>query len=327
LRELTEYLEWLNERVELIVVDGSDEEDFALHAAKWCGIRHVAPLPRFQCANGKVWGVLTGFASASNDYVVIADDDVRYDDRALEQVIAALERAEVVRPQNYFRPLPWHACWDTARSLINRVTGGDWPGTLALRLSTLGNSPRYDGDCLFENLELVRTVKAAGGRELDARDIYVKRLPSTAGHFLSQRVRQAYDELARPRRMCVQLALLPLGLFVTIEKPVLLLIALAGVITTAEAGRRRDGGAQVFPLSASLMAPLWVLERSVCAWLALGSRVFFGGMRYSGGRLLKAATPEDELGQRSTAKMQTFESRTVASASASLRPAITGGTQ
>ena len=39
-------------------------------------------------------------------------------------------RHDLVRPQNYFEPLPWHARWDTARTLLNRGLGRDYPGTL-----------------------------------------------------------------------------------------------------------------------------------------------------------------------------------------------------
>ena len=38
----------------------------------------------------------------------------------------------------------------------------------------------YDGDALFENLELVRTVQAAGGRELHATGLYAPRADDTA---------------------------------------------------------------------------------------------------------------------------------------------------
>ena len=105
---------------------------------------------------------------------------------------AALECADVVRPQNYFEPLPWHAWIDTGRTLLNRISGGDWPGTLGVRWPILSMAGGYDGNVLFENLELVRTVKAAGGLEHSAAGIYVRRLPPSAHHFWSQRVRQAY---------------------------------------------------------------------------------------------------------------------------------------
>ena len=98
--------------------------------------------------------------------MVIADDDVRYDEAALDAVRRLLDRAALVRPQNYFAPLPWHACLDTARTLINRVTGGDWPGTFGVRRAALERTGGYDGNVLFENLEMVRTIKAAGGVEL-----------------------------------------------------------------------------------------------------------------------------------------------------------------
>ena len=93
--------------------------------------------------------------------------------------------------------------------LLNRVTGGDWPGTIAVRRSALAATGGYDGRALVENLELVRTVVAAGGREVLLDDLFVARRPPTSRHFWSQRVRQAYDELARPGRLAWQLGLLP----------------------------------------------------------------------------------------------------------------------
>src|SRR5918911_162822 len=86
---------------------------------------------------------------APDERVVIADDDVRYDEESLARVVDALDRADVVRPQNYFDPLPWHACLDTARTLLNRISGGDWPGTLAVRRSRLMSTNGYDGNVLF----------------------------------------------------------------------------------------------------------------------------------------------------------------------------------
>lgn len=279
---------------QVIVVDGSRERVFSdFHNRCPRGVLHVAVDPRFQhLANGKVAGVLTGLRLAAHDCVVIADDDVRYDTGAIAAVAAALERAEVVRPQNYFAPLPWHACLDTARTLVNRVTGGDWPGTLAVRRWILERTGGYDGDVLFENLELVRTVRAAGGRELCPLDLMVRRLPARTGHFWSQRVRQAYDEFARPARMVTWLVILPL-----LTVAVLTFgwrAAAAGAIApmiVAEAGRRVAGGTRVFPLRATLCGPLWVLERAVCAWLAVASRVRYGGVRYRGRIMRRAATP------------------------------------
>ncbi|MEX2373017.1 MAG: glycosyltransferase family 2 protein, partial [Dehalococcoidia bacterium] len=157
----------------------------------------------------------------------------------------------------------------------------------------------YDGDVLFENLELCRIVEAAGGRHLVALDLYVRRLPPPAWHLWSPRLRQAYDEFARPRRMAAQLATLPLALLLVASgrRRFVLGAALASM-AIAEGGRRRSGGRRYFSPVASLLAPVWIAERAVCAWLALGSRVRHGGVPYGGGVLARAATPARVLGER-----------------------------
>ena len=163
LSELGAYLEVLSHHLEVIVVNGSPEDFFKSHAAFWPSCTHVAPAARLKAANGKVQGVLTGLAIASHNKVVIADEDVRYDAGSLERVLSLLDEGDIVRPQNYFEPSPWHATWNTGRTLLNRAAGGDWPATLAVRRSLIDRTQGYDGDVLFENLELVRTVRAAGG--------------------------------------------------------------------------------------------------------------------------------------------------------------------
>ena len=305
--DLAGYLRWLTERTETIVVDGSPAAIFAAHAAAWAvaldaGLRHVAPFEALATEMGKVGGVLTGLQLASHARVIIADDDVRYDEGTLRRVAAALDAADVVRPQNYFDPLPWHACWDTGRVLLNRVTGGDWPGTIAVRRSVLAATGGYDGRALFENLELVRTVVAAGGREALLDDVFVARRPPTPGHFWSQRVRQAYDEIARPGRLAVQLAVLPAATVLASTGRWRALVA--GAVVTAlaaEAGRRRNGGARVFPARASLFGPVWLAERAVCSWLAVGARLVLGGVPYRGRVLRHAATPMRVLRARHSA--------------------------
>jgi hypothetical protein len=249
--------------------------------------------------NGKVAGVITGIRRAVNEAVVIADDDVRYDAAALFAMEAALDRADVVRPQNYFDPRPWHALVDTGRTLLNRVSGGDWPGTLGVRRSMLLETGGYDGDVLFENLELVRTVKAAGGTEARPLGLYVRRLPPTTNHFWSQRVRQAYDEFARPWRLALWLAIAPAVLALAAASEWrLLLAALVAVTGAAEVGRWRAGGRRVFPATASLVAPVWIAERAICAWVALGAHLALGGIPYRGRIIARAATPMRHLEAR-----------------------------
>lgn len=291
---------------EILVVDGSPGPVFAEHAAALRGVaRHLAPHPDFDFQMGKVNGVLTGVLECSGERIVLADDDVRYDPSTLRRTVELLGGADLVRPQNYFDEMPWHARWDTARSLLNRVfTGdptfpvGDFPGTLAVRRSALLATDGYDGDALFENLELMRTIRAAGGEVATPLDLFVPRKPPSAAHFLSQRVRQAYDDFAIPARIGTFLALAPLAAHSLRRGRVhrLAIGALASMVI-AEIGRRRAGGATRFPLSGSLLAPAWVTERSLCSWLALGAKLR-GGVLYGGRRLRHSATPLRRLRHR-----------------------------
>ena len=298
--ELTAYLHWLAAHLETIVVDNSDEEVFTAHHRAWSDhVIHIRPAPEHSGAMGKVANVLTGVERASHEAVVIADDDVRYDTVSLVRAVALLDDHDLVRPQNFFSPMPWHAAWDTGRTLLNRAVAADYPGTLGVRRSLLQRTGGYDGNVMFENLELIRTIEAAGGRTTAPLDLYVRRLPPSTRHFFRQRVRQAYDELARPWRMALELSVLPLAV-AGVRKRAWGPLAggVLAVVATAEAGRRRGGGRAVFPASTALLAPAWVAERGLCSWLALGNRLARGGVPYGGGILRRAATPRRELRRR-----------------------------
>ena len=300
LDDLTRYLRWLTRRVDVTVIDGSPDGLFTRHAAHWRPhVRHLAPDSDLCYANGKVNGVTTGLRLARHERVIVADDDVRYDDDTLREMYRLLDRSDVVRPQNFFRPLPWHARWDTGRTLINRAVGADYPGTLGIRRSTFLDMNGYDGDVLFENLELIRTVRGHGGTETSEPGLYVRRRPPDIRRFWSQRVRQAYDDLAQPARMALFLAVLPaLAGMLTRGRRVPLVVAATGVVALAERGRRRAGGAAVYPFTTTLLAPIWVLERAVCSWLALGLRCGRGGARYAGRRIRVAAHSQRALTRR-----------------------------
>ena len=294
-REFIQYINSLTTIAEVLLVDGSPPPIYqAVDAQCIAAVRHCPPDDDLRTlANGKVRGVLTGLRRASYEAVIVADDDVRYTPPGIDALIAMLVCCDVVRPQNYFDPLPWHARLDSARSLINRVLGGDWPGTLAVRRSILRRSNGYNGNVLFENLELVRTVVAAGGYACCQQDLFVRRLPPPTGHFWRQRVRQAYDEFARPKRLLAALLLGPLFLTTALFREWLLLAAVfvLAPIAVAELGRRRNRGTRVFPWTTVLWAPAWVLERAICVWAAVASRVALGGVPYSGRIIKAAATP------------------------------------
>lgn len=287
--ELGDYLARLSTWIDVVVVDGSPREVFAAHHARWSDrLTHIAPRPPGPTENGKVVGVVEGLRATTAPRVVVADDDVRYDEAGLVRAVGLLDDADLVRPQNFFRPMPWHAHWDTARILINRATGGDYPGTFALRRRCLSDG--YDTHVLFENLELIRTVRVAGGRERRAHDLYVERLPPSTSRFISQRVRQAYDSQAQPVRLLVELALLP-ATIAAARRPRLLVVLATAAVLVARHGRGKAGGRARFPLVAVALAPAWVVERAVCSWVALAYRLT-GGIGYAGSRLRTASHSE-----------------------------------
>ena len=276
---LDEVREWCDD---VIVVDGSPPDAFAANHDRIAGrALHVMVDLARRSQMGKVGGVLTGLDLARHERTVIADDDVRFDRAALQRVITLLGDYHLVRPQNYFAPLPWHARWDTARTLLNRALGADYPGTLAVRRSVVLELGGYDGNVLFENLELIRTVKARGGTLVAPLDLFVRRLPPATAHFWGQRTRQAYDDFAIPARMALWLSIAPsLAWCVARRRTLPLLTAATASVLIAEVGRRRGRGAKVFPVTSSLLAPLWIAERGVCSWLAVLQKVRFGGVRY-----------------------------------------------
>jgi hypothetical protein len=142
---------------------------------------------------------------------------------------------------------------------------------------------------LFENLELMRTVRAAGGHEVRADELFVARKPPTVRHFLSQRVRQAYDDFALPARAAVELSLAPIFVW-SARQPRLLMVDALAICLCAAFGRRRAHGRDVFSVVSIFWAPVWVAERAVCIWIALGARIL-GGAKYGGHRLKTSATP------------------------------------
>jgi len=297
LEEFRAYLVRLLFLADVTVVDGSRPALVAAHRAAWpAGIRVLTPDGRAGL-NGKVVGALSGIAAARHELVVLADDDVRYDEASLTAMYRALGGADVVRPQNVFTEWPWHARWDFARSLLARAFAADWPGTFGLRASAVAAMGGWSADVLFENLEMVRAAQASGHVVVNLPGLVVGRRPAPARHFWSQRVRHAYDDLAQPWRLAAELGIIPLVTASAVWRPSLLVVLAAAAVALAEVGRRRFGGLDI-PGSVPLWAPAWVFERGVCTWLALGARAR-GGVRYHGQRLGVAAHAPSRLAKGS----------------------------
>lgn len=300
--EMTAYLERLSAVAAFVtVVDGSDAEVRHEHERRWSPFARVVvpdaapgPGPR----NGKVVGAVTGIRCARSESVLLADDDVRLTARTVRQLVARLAGHDLVRPVNVFDEWPWHARWDGARTLLNLALGFDWPGVFALRRSAVLACGGWSELALFENLELWRTMVAAGARVRTAADVVVARRPPDSRHFWSQRVRQAYDDLAQPVRLVCELSLLPGLVALARRSPAAVLLVAVAAVAVAEVGRGRlarpvddaasDAGSPSVPATVAWFAPVWLLERGVCAWLAV-AQWCRGGALYHGQRMRLAA--------------------------------------
>ncbi|MCS3843814.1 glycosyltransferase family 2 protein [Microbacterium sp. AK031] len=231
-----------------------------------------------------------------HEAIVIADDDVRYEGDALASIVADLTSADLVKPQNYFAPAPWRARWDTARSLLNRALGSEYPGTYARRRSTITAAGGYDADVPVREPRV--GAHGAGDRRHGAhpRDLLIARRPPSVEHFLSQRVRQAYDSFAQPGRLLLEASVLPI-LICLRRRPGAIVMLVVLSMAVAEYGSQRDHGSTVFPRSSVFWIPLWIAERSIATRLAVGLRAR-GGVQYCGGRIRNAANPTRVLRQR-----------------------------
>jgi hypothetical protein len=280
----------------VLVIDGSPSDVFAAHRKMWGGVCMHAPVdPQHKYLNGKVNGIHTGVAIAAHERIILADDDIRYTPADLRRMIELLADYEMVRPQNYLRPLPVWARTEAARMLINRawIAEGDYPGTLGVRRASMLRVGHYDGDVLFDNEEIVRHFRAHGANISYARDFFILKRPPTFRKWLEQRPRQAYEDFVM-RAKTAFFALLP---------PALALIRLTagrrwslafvvvvalGAVTLAARGLG-DGAGRFFPAWLPLYAPLWVIERAASTYWAFYWRVAHGGYPF-GNKLIAKGT-------------------------------------
>ncbi|HEX8397680.1 MAG TPA: glycosyltransferase family 2 protein [Pyrinomonadaceae bacterium] len=281
---------------EVLVVDGSPAEVFDAYDEAWRNrCRHAAVDPQYRYLNGKVNGIHTGIALAAHERVILADDDIRYTPDDVERMSRLLSDYEMVRPQNYFLPLPFWARMEAARMLINRawLREGDYTGTLGVTRSAMRRVGHYDGDVLFDNEEIVRHFRLKNARIKYARDFFVLKRPATFRKWIEQRPRQAYEDFIM-RAKTAFFVLLPIALVLfwsfggfAFALGFALLVAL-GAIFTAALGLN-DGATNFFPISTVFYAPLWFIERSFSTYWAFYWRFTRGGYPF-GDKLLSKGT-------------------------------------
>ena len=295
--ELRDYFEMLGRAgCEVLVVDGSPEEVFDLHAGVWReACRHEPVDPQYEFLNGKVNGIHNGVAIASHEAIILADDDLVYAPADARRMADLLSEYDLVRPQNYFSPLPFWARMETARKLINRawIPEGDYSGSLGVRREAMRRVGHYDGDVLFDNEEMVRHFRLKGARIKYARDFFLEMRPASFRKWLEQRPRQAYEDfILIPKTFFF--AALPVAFILTglnagwRMAAIYALIVAVGSILLAARGLS-DGAWRYFPPSSVFFAPLWIVERCFSTYWAFYWYLTRGGYPF-GDRLVSKGT-------------------------------------
>lgn len=281
---------------EVLVVDGSPPVVFAAHSEAWVDVCRHAPVdPQYKYLNGKVNGIHTGVDIAAYDRMILADDDIRYTPNDVRRMLELLDVDEMVRPQNYLRPLPVWARTEAARMLINRawIAEGDYPGTLGIRRRAMLRVGHYDGDVLFDNEEIVRHFRARGASICYACDFFILKRPPSLRKWIEQRPRQAYEDFVMHAKTILFAALpfvLALVWFIAGWRWSLAFAAAVGCGGVIVASRGlRDGAARFFPPWLCLYAPLWIAERAVSTYWAFYWRAAYGGYPF-GDQLLAKGT-------------------------------------
>jgi hypothetical protein len=309
--DFAEYFEALaNAGCNVLVIDGSPSDVFEQHQRIWSQHAHHQPVDRrFNYLNDKVNGIHTGVELSPNEKIILADDDIRYSADDIERASHLLDDYEVVRPQNYLRPLPWWARMESARMLINRATlrTADYPGTCAFRRATMLRVGHYDGDVLFDNEEIIRHFARHGAQICYANDFFVLKRAPRFRKWLEQRPRQAYEDFGLRAKTTLFFSLPALVTLVAVIAGtkalawVLTLLALLAMMI-AFAGRMHGDARNYFPVSIIFFAPFWILERSISTYWALYWFLRRGGYPF-GDRLLSRGIGHDWIeGGRIAAK-------------------------
>jgi len=257
---------------EVVIVDDSPHFDRNRRIFRWVG-RHVAALPRHRSLRGAVDPVRAALDLASCEKIVVGNARVRHDADTIAAMCALLDVHEVVEPQDYYDPLPWWGGIDAGRILVHRGIEPlpDHGATFGFRRAAIRGL--HGLDALDDGADdAVRRLQTQGAAVHLAGELFVRCEPPTVTSWLRERARHADADFALPLKTAFFFALLPIAALLVAFGNAPLAAAYAGALVAgslALAVRGRIGAAEVFPLRATLFAPLWMLERSVSVYWAL----------------------------------------------------------
>ena len=278
LRPLSEYLSTLAVAdCDVLILDASSAESFERNRTilRWVGL-HVAVDPRDRLTSGSIDTIRAAVALAPCEKVIVAAPDVRYSADEIAAVCELLDLHEVVEPQDYLDPMPWWAGVEAGRMLVHRSIEPypDHGATFGFRRSAIRGLRAMDAFDLGD--DPVRRLSAQGAEIFSALDLFVRRRPPQLAEWLHERTRQAEDDFAMPIKSAFFFALIPMAILLTMFGGVRIAGGYLGAIAFAAIGlavRGRIGAGSVFPLRACFYAPLWVVERAISVYWALGLKM------------------------------------------------------
>jgi hypothetical protein len=278
LRLLSEYLSTLAVAdCDVLILDAALAEQFERNrrVLRWVG-RHVTLDRRDRTVSGALDPVRGAVAFAACEKVIVAEPDVRYTAEEIGAVCDLLDLHEVVEPQDYLDPLPWWGGIEAGRMLVHRSIEAypDHGTTFGFRRSAVRGLRGLDAFDLGD--DSVRRLSAQGAEIHSALDLFVRRRPPQLREWLHDRTRQAEDDFAMPVKSAFFFGLIPMAILLALFGGARVAAGYLGAIAFASmalALRGRIGAGAVFPLRACFYAPLWVLERAVSVYWALGLKM------------------------------------------------------
>ena len=245
-------------------------------------------------ANDKLNGVLAGLSVARHNCIILLDDHYR---PTRSEITTA---ASLFDSYDCFKLLPKFATFSPA-VLIDLagmcvVSGyhpfGQFYGHLCFDKQQLLEFGFPSRDVLFDELALELPFRQAGRRVGFVSTFGFSSINNTSWKkFFKQRVRYAYENFAFPIRTTFHLSVAPIlcllrvltntfawpGAFAAIVTMSMLLLGLVG--------RRKLN--RSLPLACVAFVPCWFWFYPFSAWLAVLSRLLFGGVSF-GGRLVRS---------------------------------------
>ena len=276
LRDLACYLSTLSAAdCDVVVLDGSSREHFDENrrVLRWVS-RYIAARPQHRGVNGVVDPIRAALAVAACEKVIVAAEEVRYDECAIDSLCRLLDAHEVVEPQDYPDPLPWWGGIDAGRILVHRavVPCADHGATFGFRRGAIRNLRHLDGNPFDPAEGAVRLLTSVGVEVFSAFELFVKRVPPALGDWMRERPRLADDDFVMPVKSAFFFALIPMAMLLMAFAGPRAVAGYAGAVAFASialAFRGRIGATAVFPLRSCFFAPLWVFERGVSVYWAL----------------------------------------------------------